>query len=149
MKTREILIIGLFVLGQWSCSDDDFDDASITTLNGTWKVASFEDATTGKVEHKTQENSWGYDIVVSFDDTTDPKIFSGTVTTNSVTGEFDYVGTRQFKLLRYGSTMIGQPAWADKFGSAVLGENVTFKINNKQLRIYYDNHTKSVTLVRE
>lgn len=153
MRLRTI-IIGLIFFAQLRCSEDNFDihsfrdDPSITTLNGTWKVISFEDFSSNKVEFKTQENSWGYDIIVAFNDTSDPKLFSGRVTTNTVEGEFEYVGPRQFKLNRYGTTFAGQPEWADEFGTAVLDENVTFEINSDRLRIYYDNKSKSVTLAK-
>ena len=148
-------IIGLVLLGQLSCSNEDIDinsfndDPSITTLNGTWKVISFEDITANNIEYKTQENSWGKDITVTFNDNLNPKLFSGKVTTNSVEGEFDYVGVRQFKLSRYGSTFVGQPVWADKFGVAMTDGDVSFKINRERLRIHYDNKTKSVTLTKE
>lgn len=154
MRTWTV-IIGLVLFGQLSCSDEDLDtkifndDPSITTLNGTWKVVSFEDLTTNTTEFKTQDNSWGKDIIVTFNDNLNPKLFSGKVTTNSVVGEFDYVGTRQFKLSRYGSTFVGQPVWADKFGVAMTDGDVPFKINRERLRIYYDNKTKSVTLTKE
>jgi hypothetical protein len=149
------VIIGLILFGQLSCSTEDLDirtfndDSSITTLNGTWKVVSFEDLTTNTTEFKTQDNSWGKDIIVTFNDNLNPKLFSGKVTTNSVEGEFDYVGTRQFKLSRYGSTFVGQPVWADKFGVAMTEGDVPFEINRDRLRIYYDNQTKSVTLTKE
>jgi hypothetical protein len=149
------VIIGLILFGHLSCSTEDLDirtfndDSSITTLNGTWKVVSFEDLTTNKTEFKTQDNSWGKDIIVTFNDNLNPKLFSGKVTTNSVEGEFDYVGTRQFKLSRYGSTFVGQPVWADKFGVAMTKGDVPFKINRDRLRIYYDNQTKSVTLTKD
>ncbi|MCA6368812.1 MAG: hypothetical protein IM631_21350 [Cytophagales bacterium] len=154
MKIRKILI-GLVLLGQFSCTSNDIsinsfkDDPSITTLNGTWKVVSFDDLTANTTEFKTQENSWGKDIVVTFNDNINPKLFSGKVTTNSVQGEFEYINQRQFKLKGYGTTFVGQPVWADKFGKAVLDGNVTFRINSERLRIYYDSKTKSVTLTKE
>lgn len=141
--------------GLWSCNGDDSgirsfkDDSSIASLNGTWRVISFEDFTTHTAEYKTQENSWGRDIIVTFDDTINPKLFSGQVTTNAVQGEFDYIGKRQFQLHRYGSTYVGQPRWADQFGEAMLDKTNTFAINREELRIYYLSQSKSVTLVRE
>ena len=154
MRTWTV-IIAFALFGQLSCSNEDLDiksfndDSSITTLNGTWKVVSFEDLTTNTTECKTQDNSLGKDIIVTFNDILNPKLFSGKVITNSVEGEFDYVGTRQFKLNRYGSTFVGQPLWADKFGAAMTDGDVPFKINRDRLRIYYDNQTKSVTLTKE
>jgi hypothetical protein len=154
MRILTTIVIGLVLLGQQSCSSDDIDinnfkDNSSLTLNGTWKVISFEDYTTNTTEFKNQENSWGLDIIVSFNDNLNPKLFSGKVATNSVEGEFEYVGQRQFKLSRYGTTFVNQPVWADKFGTAVLDGDVTFKVNSEKLRIYYDNQSKSVTLTKE
>src|SRR6476620_9228501 len=146
MKTRTILI-SLLLIGLLSCSDETvdiksfYDDASITTLNGTWKVVSFEDFTANTVEFQTHENSWDKDIVVTFNDAMSPKLISGDVTTNEVQGEFEYVGVRQFVLQNYRSTEVAQPKWADKFNTAVLDKSATFKINSDKLRIYYKNNT--------
>jgi hypothetical protein len=148
-------IIGLVLFGQLNCSNEDVginsfeDDSSITTLNGTWKVLSFEDISADAIEYKTQENSWDKDIVVTFNDNLNPKLVLGTVTTNSIEGEFEYIGPRQFRLSRYGTTFVGQPVWADKFGAAMVDGEIPFKINQEKLRIYYDNKTKSVTLTKE
>lgn len=154
MRIKAILV-GLLLLAQWSCSEEnsgpnDFrDDSSITSLNGTWKVKSFEDHNTGIVEYKTQENSWNLDIIVTFDDTKNPHELTGTNTTNEISGEFDYVGQRELSVSDLFSTEVGQPAWADKFIDALIDNDATFKINNEQLRIYFDNNTKSVTLIKE
>ena len=151
MRTQAT-IIGLLLLGQLSCSDDNIDissfkdDSSISTLNGTWRVYSFENFTTNSVEYRTQENSWDKYITVTFDDTQNPKELSGTNITNTILGEFDYVGQRQFKMNTLSTTQVGQPKWADKFTDAVLDNEVSFKINDRQLRIYYENKTKSMTL---
>ncbi len=149
------IIIGLFILGQASCSNDDFDinsfqdDPSITSLNGKWKVISFEDFVENKVEYKNQENSRGLGIIVTFDDTKNPNELSGTNTTNDVIGKFEYTGSRKFKVQNYSTTQVGQPAWADKFNQAILDGEVSLRINATGLRIYYYNKTKSVTLKKE
>ena len=154
MSTRT-LIIGLLTFGQISCSNDEFDInsfadvSSITSLNGTWKVISFENYTANNRELKNQENSRGLNIIINFDDTKDPNELSGTNTTNTVFGEFEYIGTRGFKTTNYGTTEVTQPVWADKFNQAILDGEVEFKINKTGLRIYYNNNTKSVTLKRE
>ena len=112
-------IIGLVLFGQLSCSNEELDiksfndDSSITTLNGTWKVLSFESYTDNIREFKNQENSSGLDIIINFDDTKDPNELSGTNTTNTVFGEFEYIGTRKFKINNYGTTEVAQPVWAD------------------------------------
>jgi hypothetical protein len=154
MKIRTA-IIALIIAAQLSCSSDDVninsfkDDPSITTLNGTWEVVSFENYSDNNQEFKSEENSEGLDIIIKFDDTKDPNEISGTNTRNTVLGEFGYIQPRKLKVDNYGSTHVAQPAWGDKFNQAILGGEVDFEINKSRLRIYYDNKSKSVTLVRK
>ena len=161
------VLIGLLLLGQFGCSPDDDvapiddtpsispyfkDDPSISTLNGTWKVYCFENLISRTLEFKTHENSRGQDIIVEFDDTKDPKSFSGMKTTNGFAGEFNYVGSRQFKLKKVISTLIGQPPWGDEFDKVISeGHNneITFTINNDMLCIWYAFKTKTVTLIKQ
>jgi len=140
---RLILAIGLICI--FSCSNDDFDNS----LNGSWTVFSFENLTTGTTEFKTQENSWDKEIKIQFDDTRNPKIISGTNITNQISGEFIYVGQNQVKVSDLVSTYVNQPRWADEFVIAIRDEDLTFKIINDRLVIYYDNKSKSVTLKRD
>ena len=148
-------VIAFLVFGQLGCSNEDLDinsfkdESSITTLNGTWKVLSFEDYSNHSREFKNEENSRGLDIIVTFDDTKDPNELSGINTTNTIAGKFDYTGSRDFEISTYGSTYVAQPAWADKFNQAVLDGELSFRINAAKLRVYYDNQMKSVTLTRE
>jgi hypothetical protein len=162
-----LVIFSLLLLAQLSCSDNAVDpsstpdpsipasfndDPSIYTLNGTWKVHSFENLTSNAIEYKTQKNSGGQDVIVEFNDTKDPHGFSGIKTTNSFGGEFEYAGSRQFKLEGVISTLAGQPKWVDEFDKFIvyaLHKEVTFIINEEMLRIYYDYNTKSVTLIKE
>lgn len=148
-------IFGLILLLQLSCTDDAADiaafrdDSSITSLNGTWKVVSFEDYTENTVEYKTDENSKDLDIVVTFNDTRTPHELSGKNTTNTIAGEFAYIGIRKFRIHELFSTQVAQPVWADKFLEAVLEEELEYKINRMALRVFYEGTTKSVTLKRE
>jgi hypothetical protein len=148
-------VIGVVLLLQLSCSNDGLDinsfrdDSSITTLNGTWKVVSFENYIENSIELKNQANSKGLDIVVTFNDMRDPNELSGKNTTNTVFGKFDYIGTRKFKIFDYGTTEIAQPVWADKFNEAILDGEVDFKISVRTLRVYYNNNAQSVTLARQ
>jgi len=142
---RLILVIGLLLIGIFSCTNDTFDNS----LNGSWTVFSFQNLTTGTTEFKTQENSWDKDIKVKFDDTVNPKTLSGTNITNQIFGEFSFVGQNQFKVSNLGSTEVNQPRWADEFLVAILDQNLSFKITSDRLVIFYNNKTKSVTLKRD
>jgi hypothetical protein len=147
------LVLGLALIGFGSCSSDDqtlfLDDESITSINGTWKVQSFENLQTHSVEIPTQENSWGRDILITFDDSRQPNVLTGENTTNSFAGEFVYTGLREFKLKELFSTKVGQPEWANKFTAALLASDIQYEINSTQLRIYYSSKSKSMTLTRE
>ena len=142
---RLSLVIGLLLIGIFSCTNDTFDNS----LNGSWTVFSFQNLTTGTTEFKTQENSWDKDIKVKFDDTVNPKTLSGTNITNQIFGEFSFVGQNQFKVSNLGSTEVNQPRWADEFLVAILDQNLSFKITSDRLVIFYNNKTKSVTLKRD
>lgn len=151
-------LIGFFIvlLLMVGCSDDqvnDFnsfeEDTSITTLNGTWKVVSFEDLENNTVEFKTEENSWGYDIIITFDDSQDPHSIAGKNTTNSVSGDFDYIASRQIKVNRLVSTRVGQPEWGNKFSQALGEGDISFIVNAKKLRFLYDDGGKSITFSKE
>jgi hypothetical protein len=139
-----ILAIGLLSIGTLSCTSDTFDNS----LNGSWTVFSFDNLTTGTTEFRTQENSWNKEIKVKFDDTGNPKTISGTNITNHIFGEFNYDGKIHFTVSNLGSTDANQPRWADEFLIAILDQNLTFKITNDRLLIFYDNNSKRVTLKR-
>lgn len=153
MNTTSRIAI-LLVMSIAGCSKDEIDvhaftdDPTITTLNGTWKVRSFEDFTQNTVEFKTQENSRGLDITITFDDSKQPHQLSGENTTNTIAAEFEYTGDRKFAISHITSTEVAQPRWADQFIDALLEDDLHYKINATSLRIYYDNDSKSVTLSR-
>jgi hypothetical protein len=142
---RLILTIALFSIGILSCTNDSFDNS----LSGSWTVYSFNDLTNGTSEFKTEENSWDKDINIRFDNTGSPKTISGTNITNQIFGELGFVGQNQFKVSNFGSTKVNQPRWADEFVVAILDQDLTFKIANDRLVIYYSNKTKSVTFKRD
>ena len=143
--------IGLSML-MFSCSDDDLpvveDDASIQTLNGTWKVVSFEDRAAGTIEFKSKANSWERDIVITFDDVKDPNFVSGENIYNDFGGEFTYIGARTFTMENVAITKMGEPSWGMKFGKVLYGEH-EYAINETALCIYYNDRKNSVTLGRQ
>lgn len=147
------LVFGLILIGFGSCSSDDLhsfrDDSSINSINGTWKVKSFEDLQTHVIDIPNEENSWGRDIIVTFDDSRQPNVLTGENTTNTIAGEFAYIGLREFKIKGLFSTKVNQPEWADKFTTAILASDIEYEINSTQLKIYYNSKSKSMTLTRE
>ena len=139
----------------FACSEEDFDrhdfrdDLTIQTINGTWKVISYEDFIANTVTTKNDDNSWGFDVIITFDDIVTPHEISGRNTTNTVFGEFSYRPVRTFELHRLGTTKVGQPEWGDEFSRALLDGIIEFKVNTSNLRIYYYGKNRSVTLIKE
>jgi hypothetical protein len=151
------VIIAIAMLG---CSDDEVkhpsfdinffeDDPNIQSINGIWKVISFEDYSNKSVEVATEENSSGLDILVTFDDTKNPKTVSGKNTSNYVSGIFDYVSTRSLKTDGLVSTKAGQPTWADQFLSVFYNATADFIVSENRLRIYFDGKNRSVTFSKQ
>lgn len=116
------------------------DDPSIQNINGTWVVISYEDYDKNSVTRKSDVDSWnGMDVRLTF--TTDS--LYGRNTTNSVSGNFT-LSDRTIHVIRYGGTKMGQPEWGNMFSDVVLHLE-TFKINEYQLRFFFNNGKNSVT----
>jgi heat shock protein HslJ len=144
MKTISILFcILLLVSGcERAPENRDFsDDPSIPNISGTWVVVSYEDFVNNSVIKKSDVDSWnGMDVILTF---TKDSLY-GRNTTNSVTGNFT-LSDRTIHIIRYGGTKLGQPEWGNMFSDVVHGLQ-TFKINENQLRFFYNNNKNSVTL---
>lgn len=141
----------LLLAATWTLIACSGNDPERISLNGTWKVVSFHHYRDNTITFQTPENSGNHDIVISFNGTQLPGTgtFEGRVTTNSVGGNVEYMGNREFRFLNVTSTFVAQPAWGDMF-SEVMGEKpVRYTLTETFLHLYYDNGTKSVTLQRE
>ena len=100
----------------FSCTESGINDIEphITSISGTWKVKTYEDLVTGVVTKKTDENSWGMDVVITFNETTGRNEVTGYVTTNEMSGEFSY-GTNTTLSLSYTVPEINEPEWGKEF----------------------------------
>jgi hypothetical protein len=125
--------------------DENFrDDPSIQNIDGKWKVVSYEDFEKTSITVKNDVDSWnGMDVIMTFAGDS----LWGYCTTNAMTGKYSISG-RNIHIISYGGTKIGQPEWGNMF-LKVIYDIESFAINEHQLRFYYDNSEKSVTLTRE
>jgi hypothetical protein len=145
MKKLIVVVLCIFILGA-SCDKDKInenfqDDTSIKNIDGKWKIVSYEDYEKASITVKTDVDSWnGMDVVITF------AIDSlyGYCTTNTMFGKYNLTG-RYFSITSYTSTKIEEPAWG-KMWSDVYYHLRSFRINENQLRFYYDDEEKSVTL---
>ena len=148
MKKLFTVIISVLIFNI-SCekekADQNFrDDSSISNINGKWKVVSYEDFEKGSKTIKTDVDSWnGMDVIMTFSNDS----LWGYCTTNLMTGKYSLAG-RYLHIISYGGTKIGQPAWGNMW-SGIIYDVQSFAVNEHQLRLYYDDSQKSVTLSHE
>ncbi len=148
MKKLSLAVFCIFIVAQ-SCEKEKInenfkDDPSILTINGKWKVVSYEDFGKGSVTIKNDVDSWnGMDVSMTFANDS----ISGQNTTNTVFGEYSLSG-RNIHIITYGGTKIAQPQWGNMF-SDVVYRLESFAINEHQLRLYYNDKENSVTLSHE
>jgi heat shock protein HslJ len=143
-----LLLIGTILITV-SCKKNQLninfeDDPSIQNINGTWVVVSYENYAKMPVVMKNDVDSWnGMDVVLTFSIDS----LYGRNTTNTISGNFTLSG-RTIQIIRYGGTKIGQPTWGNMF-SDVVHTFESFKINENQLKFYFDDNRSSVTLIRK
>ena len=113
------------------------------------KVIAYEDYEQGELIAKTEENSRGMDVIVTFDDTTDPPSIEGSNTTNSIWGTFEYTGPRSFSVPGLASTLVGQPEWGNVFSAIFTEGELVFTVNPSSLKIHNSLQQLSVVLERE
>jgi hypothetical protein len=148
MKNFYNVIICIFIIAV-SCDKERInehfqDDSGITNINGKWKVISYEDFEKGTITVKTDVDSWnGLDVILTF---ADDSIW-GYCTTNSMTGKYSLSG-RNIHIITYGGTKIAQPEWGNMF-SKIVYDLESFEVNEHQLRLFYDDSQKSVTMSRQ
>jgi hypothetical protein len=148
MKKLSALILCLLIFTV-SCDKEQInenfeDDSLIPNIDGKWKVVSFEDFEKGTITVKTDVDSWnGLDVIMTFAGDS----LWGYCTTNSMTGKYSLSG-RRIHIINYVGTKIAQPVWGSMF-SKIFYDLESFRINEHQLRFYFDDSRKSVTLSRD
>jgi len=141
------LLLGIMLIAV-SCEKDkinkDFtDNQSLQNLSGTWVIVSYEDFGKNSVIFKSDVDSWnGLDVKLTF---TADSLY-GRNTTNTVYGNFT-ISDRNIHIISYGGTKIMQPEWGSMFSSVVYNLE-SFKVNQSQLRFFYNNGKNSITLDR-
>jgi hypothetical protein len=148
MKKLLVALICVFIFTV-GCDKDRInknfqDDPSIQNINGKWKVVSYEDYEKASVLVKNDVDSWnGLDVIITFAGDS----LWGYCTTNAMYGKYSLAG-RYFSISSYEGTKIGQPVWGNMFIDVIYRLR-SFEINEHQLRFYYDDSEKSVTLSRD
>lgn len=147
---KPFLLILLVLIG---CSEPNSQlterPSGLVNLEGTWKAVSFEDYEANTVTYPNTENSFDLDIVITFDADARPHNLSGRNTTNDFYGNFEYLSGNQVKVSYFSTSKVGQPALANEFYRAMLGEILTVSIEDLRLKLFYEDGRRSVTLIRQ
>lgn len=154
-KNYQYIYFLLAILFLSSCGKSDInvqdgfiDDSSIKSIEGTWKVVSYQDFVNDTSVNKSDVGSDSADVIITFDDKLFKNVLSGTNTANSISGEYRYHNKREIEIKFIVTTLIAEPEWGQMF-SAVSSQIKEFKINSQQLRFYYNSQQNSVTFSRE
>lgn len=143
---KKLFLLIVVVIISISCEKEAInrnfgDNVSASNIDGTWRVISYEDYEKNTLTLKKDVDSWdGMDVILTFS----VDSMYGRNTTNTVSGKYE-ISDRNIQIINYGGTKVGQPEWGNMF-SGIIHTLESFKVNECQLRFYYNNGKKSVTL---
>lgn len=105
------------------------------TITGTWRLEAFENQTTGALSGDPEPEGKG--VVFTFKDNEKEGTIEGHTFANTVFGTYTLDKTCNFKVVSFGGTKVGEPAWSSK---AWLPSNKTgyYQRLGNQLVIYFD-----------
>ena len=82
------------------------------TLTGIWRLESYENQTTGVTEKDPDPDGKG--VVYTFTDNEKEGSIEGHTVMNTVSGGYSLDNTCNFKVLSFGGSKVGEPAWSNK-----------------------------------
>jgi hypothetical protein len=148
-KLLFVLFVALAGCADTGGSNAEETNSALVSLNGTWRVVSFENYDENSVIYPTEENSGGYDITITFDESGDPYQLTGRNATNDIYGTFEYLSDNKVHVIHFTSSKVAQPELADEFSRALTSEHLEFEIVNGRLKLYYEEKDRGVTLVED
>lgn len=83
-----------------------------TTLTGTWRLEAYENQTTGALI--TDPDPDGKGVVYTFKDNEKEGTIEGHTVANTVDGSYTLDKNCNFKVLVFGGSKVGEPAWSGK-----------------------------------
>lgn len=124
-------------------------NVSAASLNGNWKVISYNNHISNSTITKNSTNTWNDfnngDITINFNSSrSDEGSFSGTNVTNKFSGKFSLNSSNKISIKDFISTEMNEPEWATLFHQVYTAES--FFINDNTLTIYYNQNNNSVSL---
>lgn len=108
-------------------------------IQGTWKLISFHDLTSGKVETqpKTESNIPKQDVVVTFQGTKNKGSISGHTVTNTIWGRYEISENNRIEI-GIGGTEAYEPDWGFRFRTA-MNKVSFYQIEENFLLLYYND----------
>lgn len=160
MKIYLFLAVVVLALCATGCRKGDSSGPNTTSLNGTWKVVSYQNLISNAIITKASpesgmsgENVKDRDIIVSLNVHDDTLHLQGHTVYNTVSGLFQLGNNESINGHSFGGTKIGEPNWGSWFWDAMNSAGA-YRLQKNTLIIYYhfqDNHEGEwgVTLKQE
>lgn len=141
-KILMLFSISLFLFV--GCKKNPVNPPIDNSLNGTWKVVSYQNMETNTTITKISlESGIPYlsnsnnDIVITLNQKKDTLQLSGHTVTNDVSGIFKLGASDSMSCLSFGGTKVGEPNWGRWFWDAMYSAS-SYQLKGNNLIIYYN-----------
>ena len=138
MRQQSCLGFALCMLSMSSCAKD------ATSLNGIWKLMSYEDFASGKIE--TEAADVKRSVVITFQDDGKDGTMKGHTVSNRVTGDYRIPEPGKLDVLSFGGTKVGERGLGKRFWKAISAAS-SFAFEGGDLVIYFNDDTEKMTFV--
>lgn len=143
MKTLLKFCLIISVINFTSCKEEQVVQSD--PINGAWLLISYEDHQTGETIQQTSDNSNGEDVTIHFSETDNINYVTAYDGFNTLSGKYSTFEENNISFTETSTTLVGgAPFWSEHFSTFFFTELDYYEVNDSQLRIYYEQESKSV-----
>ncbi len=116
------------------------------TLTGRWRLTKYYNLTAGTSE--PEPANIPRSIIIDFSDDGSKGKMNGHTVTNTVLGDYELLKGNKIKILSFGGTEVGEPAWGNKFWGAIHSASSYERQGNK-LFIFFNSGSEKMEFEKE
>jgi heat shock protein HslJ len=100
-----------------------------TTITGKWQLKAYHNLAAATIE--TEPATISRSIIMEFSDNGRLGKMTGHTVTNTVSGAYELLDNQKMITTSFGGTKVGEPAWGNKFWTAIHTANAYERQGNK------------------
>jgi hypothetical protein len=137
-------IIAFFGLTAFECGNQE-DCCAMpacsekSSLNGTWRLDSYQNISTGAEEKDPEPEGKG--VVFTFKDNEKEGTITGHTFVNEISGTYTLGGECSVKITAFGGTKVGEPGWSGKAWLNAAGV-ASYQVSENKFILTYPNATE-------